>query len=108
MNTQSIVAKSMQERLDKFETALTANGLTLEYLAQRLKTIIENSSSYNTALSAITMLLKQQQVLVDRSEVTVTDGLSDAHDALVAQRASRESKEVAELSDVIDSVGTGE
>ena len=104
MDKTSAVAKSMQDKLTQFETALNSNGLTLDYLAQRLKTIVSDPKSLNTALSAITMLLKQQQVLVDRTEVSVTDGLTEAHDALLAQRASREVEEASELESAIDNV----
>ena len=92
MTTQSAVAKSMHDKLKQFDDALIANGITLEYLAQRLKTIVGNAKSYGVALSAISMLLKQQQILVERSEVTVTDGLTEAHEALKAKRATRDGE----------------
>ena len=101
MTTQTAVGKEMATKLQQFDTALERHGLTIDYLTERLKVIVDNPKSYNTSLSAIALLLKQQQILVERSEVTVTDGLTSAHDALKAKRASRDTED-GDLSDAID------
>ncbi len=106
MTTQTAVAQEMASKLEQFDSALANNGLTIDYLTKQLYAIISGSKSDQAKLSAITMVLKQQAILVDRSEVTVTDGLTEAHDALVAQRASREREEAAVLEEAMDAVAS--
>ena len=113
MTTQSAVAQEMASKMQQFDAALADNGLTIDYLTKQLYSIISGSKSDQAKLSAITMLLRQQAILIDRQEVTVTDDLMKANEALDARIASRiaVNKEEADkddtvLVDTIENIGT--
>ena len=99
MTKTNAIATEMASKKQQFEDALVANGLTIGFLVEQIRDIIVSSKAGHVKLSAITMLLHQANILQDKTELTIVDGLSEAHDALVARRNEREC---ASLASVID------
>lgn len=111
MNKESAVAKEMHDNLLSLKEEFNKRGMTNANLVDKIYTeIYEKGISANISATAFTtalaLIFKLKGEMVERQEVSVVDGLSEAHGALSDRRAAREAKENGleqAIDDAIDS-----